>query len=43
MVVSMTEANMKESTNYPSITVIICTINEAGNLPHVLPKIPDWI
>jgi glycosyltransferase involved in cell wall biosynthesis len=29
--------------NYPIITVIICTLNEVGNLPYVLPKIPDWI
>jgi glycosyltransferase involved in cell wall biosynthesis len=25
------------------ITVIICTLNEAENLPHVLPRIPDWV
>lgn len=27
----------------PKISVIVCTLNEADNLPHVLPKIPDWI
>ena len=27
----------------PSISVVICTLNEAGNLPYVLPKIPDWV
>ena len=25
------------------MTVLICTMNEAENLPHVLPKIPDWV
>jgi glycosyltransferase involved in cell wall biosynthesis len=29
--------------NCPPVTVIICTLNEAQNLPHVLPKIPDWV
>jgi glycosyltransferase involved in cell wall biosynthesis len=27
----------------PSVSVVICTLNEAGNLPHVLPKIPIWV
>jgi glycosyltransferase involved in cell wall biosynthesis len=27
----------------PPVSVIICTLNEAQNLPHVLPKIPDWV
>jgi glycosyltransferase involved in cell wall biosynthesis len=27
----------------PSVTVVIPTINEAENLPHVLPKIPSWV
>ncbi len=25
------------------ITVLICTLNEAESLPHVLAKIPDWV
>ncbi len=25
------------------ISVIICTFNEAKNLPHVLPRIPQWV
>ena len=29
--------------NTPTISVVICTRNEAANLQHVLPKIPDWI
>jgi glycosyltransferase involved in cell wall biosynthesis len=28
---------------YPKISVVICTLNEAGNLPYVLPYIPDWV
>lgn len=27
----------------PSITVVIPTLNEAENLPHVLPYIPAWV
>jgi glycosyltransferase involved in cell wall biosynthesis len=27
----------------PKISVIIPTLNEALNLPHVLPKIPSWV
>ena len=26
-----------------SVSVVIPTLNEANNLPHVLPKIPDWV
>lgn len=25
------------------ITALICTLNEAENLPHVLPRIPSWV
>jgi glycosyltransferase involved in cell wall biosynthesis len=27
----------------PAVTVIICALNEEHNLPHVLPKIPEWV
>ncbi len=27
----------------PTISVVIPTLNEAQNLPHVLPYIPDWV
>lgn len=26
-----------------SVSVVVPTLNEAKNLPHVLPKIPDWV
>src|SRR5437868_14684742 len=26
-----------------SVSVVIPTLNEAENLPHVLPRIPDWV
>ncbi len=32
--------NLDES---PTITVLICTLNEEENLPYVLPKIPEWV
>ena len=34
---------MKRPDGYPKISVIICTLNEEGNLHHVLPKIPGWV
>ena len=27
----------------PSVTALICTLNEEGSLPHVLPRVPDWV
>jgi len=27
----------------PRITVLICTLNEEENLPHVLPSLPNWV
>lgn len=29
--------------SYPKVTVLICTLNEEQNLPHVLPRIPAWV
>ena len=29
--------------NPPSISVVIPALNEAENLPHVLPYLPDWV
>jgi glycosyltransferase involved in cell wall biosynthesis len=26
-----------------SVTALICTLNEEGSLPHVLPRVPDWV
>ena len=26
-----------------TVSVVICTRNEAANIPHVLPRIPNWI
>ena len=34
---------MKKPANYPKITVLVCTLNEAANLPHVLPRIPTFV
>jgi glycosyltransferase involved in cell wall biosynthesis len=27
----------------PTVSVVIAALNEAENLPHVLPRIPDWV
>jgi glycosyltransferase involved in cell wall biosynthesis len=29
--------------NSPTVSVIICTLNEAENIPYVLPRIPEWV
>ncbi len=29
--------------NKPTVTVLICTLNEESNLSHVLPGIPEWV
>ncbi len=34
---------MNKPEGYPRISVIICTQNEAANLPHVLPKVPKRV
>ncbi len=28
---------------FPNVSVVIPTLNEAQNLPHVLPRIPNWV
>jgi glycosyltransferase involved in cell wall biosynthesis len=28
---------------YPRVSVVVPTLNEAENLPHVLPRIPEWV
>jgi glycosyltransferase involved in cell wall biosynthesis len=27
----------------PEVTVLICTLNEAENIQHVLARIPNWV
>lgn len=34
---------MDKTKNKPSISVIICALNEEVSLPHVLSKIPGWV
>lgn len=34
---------MKPLLDKPKITVLICTLNEAENLPHVLRRILRWV
>lgn len=28
---------------HPRVSIVICALNEEGNLPKILPKIPDWV
>jgi glycosyltransferase involved in cell wall biosynthesis len=35
--------NEHTTGSHPKITVLICALNEALNLPHVLPKIPSFV
>ena len=34
---------MSEILDKPKVTVVICAINEAANLHHILLKIPQWV
>jgi len=36
-------ANELRSGHRPTVSVVIPTLNEADNLPHVLPHIPTWV
>lgn len=33
----------KTAVGRPKVTVLVCTLNEEKNLPHVLPRIPEWV
>lgn len=37
------QAHQPRSIQEPTISVVIPALNEAENLPHVLPGIPDWV
>lgn len=34
---------MDKPEGCPRISAIICTLNEEQSLPHVLPKVPEWV
>lgn len=36
-------STMNQNHNPPWVSVVIPTLNEAKNLPYVLPRIPDWV
>ena len=36
-------AGAQWSVPFPSVSVVIPALNEAANLPHVLPSIPYWV
>ena len=40
---SKTKMNQNQLHNPPWISVVIPTLNEAKNLPYVLPMIPQWV
>jgi len=37
------QENSIKPMGYPSVSVLICTLNEEKNIPYVLPKIPLWV
>ncbi|MEM7112414.1 MAG: glycosyltransferase family 2 protein [Chloroflexota bacterium] len=37
------EVVMVASKQTPKVSVVVPTLNEAKNLPHVLPRIPNWV
>lgn len=43
LLVERMKHSMKELLDKVRVTVLICTLNEEGNLPHVLLKIPAWV
>lgn len=40
---SSSASNSSMKSSKPRVTVVIPTLNEAKNLPHVLPKLPDFV
>ena len=34
---------LEKPVNCPPITALICALNGEASIPHVLPKIPDWV
>lgn len=34
---------MADNTRLPEVSVVICALNEEESLPHVLPRIPDFV
>ena len=40
---SSTNRTLRSEERIPTVSVIIPTLNEAGNLPYVLNTIPDWV
>jgi glycosyltransferase involved in cell wall biosynthesis len=39
----MLSASSTTTPHCPSVSVVVPALNEARNLPHVLPKIPAWV
>ena len=39
----MQVTNVTKVSDKPSITVLLCALNEEKNLPHVLPTIPEYV
>ncbi len=37
------DSEHRPRSNTPSVSVIIPTLNEAGNIPYILNSIPDWV
>lgn len=38
-----TDLSAQSNFRFPTVSIIIPTLNEAMNLPHVLPLIPEWV
>lgn len=43
MYVDLTESDNQLTQTIPAVSLVIPTLNEAHNLGHVLPLIPDWV
>lgn len=38
-----TDGTLSLPTPKPKVSVLLCTLNEEQNLPHVLPYLPSWV
>lgn len=43
MLAPMNEVQANPAAKYPKVSVIIPALNEEENLPHVLPRVPEWV
>jgi len=43
LITQLSAPSARRQLDLPRVSVVIPTLNEARNIPHVLPHIPDWV